>query len=284
MTPLRRRMLEEMRIRNLAPTTQQVYVSCVARFAQHFGRSPDQLGPEDVREFLRYLTDEVGASCAFRTLNACALRFLYHKTLKVDWSVDHIPLPRRPRKLPVVLSPAEVQRFLAAIVGLKQRAMVMTLYGAGLRVSELIHLKPEDIDRERKLIRVRQGKGGADRYVPLSERLQMVLDTYLRASRPSEWLFAGGRSGRPLTSSGVHKLCVRAAARAGLTKGVSPHTLRHCFATHLMEAGVDLRTIQVLLGHRSLRTTTVYLHIAPTRLARIVSPLDLLDTPTEARS
>lgn len=276
MTPLRARMLEEMRLRNLAASTQRIYVDCVARYARHFRRSPDELGPEHVREYLRYLTDvaQVGSGC--RRVNACALRFLYFKTLHVDWAIDHIPMPKEERKLPVVLSRQEVSRLFAAVVSLKSRAMLMTLYGTGVRASELSRLQVSDIDRERELVRVRCGKGARDRYVMLPERLTPVLDTYIEAARPTCWLFPGARAGQPITTAGIAKLCQRAAQRAKLTKRVTPHTLRHSFATHMLEAGADLRTIQVLLGHRSLRTTTLYLHVAPVARPGVVSPLDSL--------
>jgi len=280
MTPLRQRMIEEMRMRNLAPGTQAIYVGCVARFARHFGRSPDELSAENVREYLRYLTEETGAGSGARRVNACALRFLYHKTLKVDWSIDYIPLPREERKLPVVLSQSEVERLLAATVGLKHRAMLMLLYAAGLRVSELTHLEVGDIDRERMVIHVRHGKGARDRYVMLARGLLPVLDAYLAAARPTRWLFPGLKPNFPVTTCLVAKVCRQVAKDAALAKHVTPHTLRHSFATHLLEAGTDLRSIQVLLGHRSLRTTVGYLHVAPAAGRGIASPLDTLTVPT----
>jgi len=280
MTPLRQRMLQEMRLRNLAPSTQAIYVNCVARYALHFGQSPDQLGPEHVHEYLCYLADECYVGSGARKVTACALRFLYHKTLHVDWSIDYIPLPKEERKLPVVLSPSEVERLFAAIVSVKQRLMLMLLYATGLRVSELTHLQVGDIDRERMVIHVRHGKGARDRYVMLAQRLLPVLDVYLQAARPTRWLFPGLQPDCPITTTQVGKVCRRAARDAGLTKHVTPHTLRHSFATHLLEAGTDLRSIQVLLGHRSLRTTVGYLHVAPAAQRGIVSPLDTLAGPT----
>lgn len=283
MTPLRQRMLEEMRLRNLAPSTQQLYVNCVARYARHFGRSPDELGPEHVREYLRYLTDVAKISSASRCVDACALRFLYFRTLHVDWDIDRIPLPKEERKLPVVLSRQEVRRLFAAVVAVKSRAMLMLLYGTGVRVSELTHLQIRDIDRDRKLVHVRCGKGGRDRYVMLPARLTPVLDAYLEAARPTCWLFPGAKVGQPMTTAGVLKVCQRTAKRAKITKHITPHTLRHSFATHLLEAGADLRTIQVLLGHRSLRTTVLYLHVAPATKPGLVSPLDTLEVTTAPR-
>jgi len=276
MTPLRQRMIQEMRLRNLAPGTQAIYVDCVARYARHFGRSPDQLGAEDVHEYLRYLLEERHLGSGGRRVNACALRFLYHKTLKVDWSIDYIPLPKDERKLPVVLSQAEVERLFAAVVSLKHLLMLMLLYATGLRAAELTHLQVGDIDRERMVIHVRHGKGGRDRYVMLAERLLPVLDAYQTAAHPTHWLFPGWRPNCPVTTALVAKVCQRVTRKAALTKHVTPHTLRHSFATHLLEAGTDLRSIQVLLGHRSLRTTVGYLHVAPAAGRGVVSPLDTL--------
>jgi len=284
MTPLRQRMLQELRIRNLAPSTQAIYVDCVARYARHFGRSPDQLGPEHVHEYLRYLTDEAHLGSGARKVYACALRFLYHKTLHVDWPIEHIPLPKEEHKLPVVLSRTEVERLLAAVVSLKYRLMLMLLYATGLRVAELTHLQVGDIDRQRMVIHVRHGKGARDRYVMLAKRLLPVLDDYLQAARPTTWLFPGLRPEQPVSTALVGKVCRQAARDAGLAKHVSPHTLRHSFATHLLEAGADLRSIQVLLGHRSLRTTAGYIHVAPAAQRGIVSPLDNLPGPLSQAS
>ncbi len=277
MTPLRRGVIEEMRIRNLAPTTQRVYLGCMARYAAHFGRSPDKLGPEHVREYLLHLAEVLDAAPSSRVVNACALRFLYHRTLRVEWPIDHIPVARQARRLPVVLSQSEVERFFRAVIGLKQRAMLMTLYAAGLRVSELTHLQLQDLDRERRTIHVRCGKGARDRYTLLAKRLVPVLDTYIESARPATWLFPGREAGRPITSHAVYNSCVVTAGHAGLEKWVTPHTLRHSFATHLLEGGTDLRTIQILLGHRTLRSTTDYLHVAPAAQSGLVSPLDRLD-------
>jgi site-specific recombinase XerD len=277
MTPLRRMMNEEIRIRNHAPGTQEIYAGAVARYAKHFGQSPDQLGPEHVHEYFRFLTEEADVGNGHRITVACALRFLYFKTLKVNWSIEYIPLAKREKKLPVVLSRAEVERFLASVISLKHRAMMMTIYSAGLRVSELTHLQVQDIDRARMVIHVRRGKGAKARYGLLSPRLLPVLAAYIEAARPTYWLFPGSKTGQPITTNGVHKACVRAAKRAGIEKHVTPHTLRHSFATHLLEAGSDLRSIQVLLGHQSIRTTAGYLHVAPAAHAGLVSPLDMLD-------
>jgi len=284
MTPLRRMVIEEMRIRNLAPSTQEISLGCIARFAQHFGRSPDRLSHEHVREYLRYLAEDSDTSPGWRKVNACALRFLYHKTLHRDWPIDRIPLAREARSDSVVLSQAEAERFLQAIVGVKWRAMLMTLYAAGLRSSELTHLQVCDLDYERRLIHVRRGKGAKERYTLLAERLRPVLDAYIEAARPEAWMFPGKDPSRPISHAAVYKACVTTTKRARLGKHVSPHTLRHSFATHLLEAGTDLRSIQVLLGHRSLRTTTTYLHVAPTAQPGLASPLDRLGDVSAERS
>jgi site-specific recombinase XerD len=269
-------MIEEMRIRNLAEGTQQLYIGCVAQFARYFRRSPAELGPDHIREYFRHVTVDRRLGNGRRIQIACALRFLYFKTLKVDWSIEHIPLAKQEQKLPVVLSPAEIERFFAALISLKHRVMFMTIYSSGLRVSELTHLQVKDIDRQRMAIHVRRGKGAKDRYTLLSPRLVPVLDAYCEAARPTSWLFPGAKPGYPVTSYCVIKACSRAAKRSGLRKHITPHTFRHSFATHLLEAGVDLRSIQMLLGHRSIRTTTGYLHVAPSIHRGVVSPLDML--------
>ena len=275
MTPLRQRMCEDMQLRQFSPLTQQAYLSAVTRFAVHFGRSPAQLGPAHVRQYQLYLLSRhAGRSVLVTSL--AALRFLFTVTLGRPWSVERVPYPRTQRILPVVLSQAEVVRFLAAIPGLKQRALLTTIYAAGLRVSEVVALKVSDIDSQRMVIRVRQGKGRTDRSVILSPRLLTLLRTYWKALRPTEWLFPGRVPGAPLTTRQVKRICQEIRQHAGFTKAVSPHTLRHSFATHLLEAGTDLRSIQLLLGHRSLSTTARYLHISPQVVSTVQSPLDLV--------
>jgi integrase/recombinase XerD len=277
MTPLRRRMIEDMRLRNFAPGTVDVYVNCVARFARHFGRSPELLGPDDVRAYLLHLIDRRRSSWSYYNQHLQALRFLYNVTLGRDWVLKHLVCPKRPKQLPVVLSGEELVRFFAAIDGLKHRALLMTAYAAGLRVSEVASLRVEDIDSRRMVIRVRQGKGSKDRYVMLSPKLLELLRAYWKAARPRVWLFPGADADRPITTSAVRKACQRTREAAGLGKHVSVHTLRHSFATHLLEAGTDLRTIQVLLGHHSPRTTAVYTHVSPAAVRTTISPLDRLD-------
>jgi integrase/recombinase XerD len=277
MTPLRQRMIQDMQLRNFAPGTVSVYVNCIARFARHFGKSPELLGPEDVRAYLLHLIEQRRPSWSYYNQNLHALRFLFNVTLGRDWVLEHIACPKQPKRLPVVLSPNELTRFFAAIAGLKYRAVLMTAYAAGLRVSEVAALRVEDIDSHRMVIRVQQGKGRKDRYVMLSPKLLELLRTYWKAARPRTWLFPGRDPNRPITASAVIKACRRARRAAGLEKRVTVHTLRHSFATHLLEAGTDLRTIQVLLGHHSPRTTAVYTHVSPAAVRSTTSPLDRLD-------
>jgi len=276
MTSLRRRMIEDMRIRNYSPKTIEAYVYCVASFAKYSGRSPALVRPEHIREYQRYLVEEKKASWALFNQTVCALRFLYRVTLGLDWMIAHIPFPRQEKKLPVVLSPEELASFFAVIRNLKHRTVLQTMYGAGLRISEALSLQVSDIDSERRVLRISQGKGKKDRYVPLSATLLKILRSYWRAYRPKSWLFSGKSPERQLSPETIQRVCRPASRRAGLSKQVKTHTMRHCFASHLLEAGIDLRTIQLLLGHRSLRTTGVYLHVASNDLGSPRGPLDLL--------
>lgn len=285
MTPLRQRMCEDMRVRNLAPNTQLSYVRQVSLFARHFDRSPDRLGREDIRTYQVYLTDEKRLSPSSIQVAIGALRFLYLVTLRRDWDpAAMLPLPKRPQRLPVVLSPEEVQRFLGCVSNVKHRAILTTCYAAGLRITEATHLRPVDIDSSRMVIRVEQGKGRKDRYVMLSPRLLEILRAYWKARRPRVWLFPGDRAGRPISRNAVAEACAKARDPAGLTKPVTPHSLRHAFAVHLLESGTDVRTIQLLLGHRSLATTARYLRIATNKVCATPSPLDLLPHPLPSTS
>jgi site-specific recombinase XerD len=270
-------MVEDMTLRNFTPKTIQAYVRCVARFAQHFGRSPEHLGPEEVRAFLLQLLKERGISMSYYNLHRCALRFVYRETLGRNDAAQSIAPAKQPHTLPVVLSSEEVIRFFSVITYLKHRAILMTAYAAGLRVSEAAQLRVEDIDSQRMVIRVRQGKGRKDRYVTLSPRLLEILRAYWKAVRPSSYLFPGAAADAPISPETVGQACSRASRKAGLGKRVTVHTLRHSFATHLLEGGADLRTIQVLLGHRSLNTTARYVHVATASLPKTQSPFDHLD-------
>jgi integrase/recombinase XerD len=277
MTPLRRRMIEDMTLRNFTQQTIDTYVQCIARFARYFKSSPEHRSPEDVRAYLVHLVQERRVSLSYYKQTRSALRFLYRVSLGRNDVLDAIPALKEPRTLPVVLSPDEVARFFAAIRNIKHRAILMTAYAAGLRVSEVTQLQATDIDSQRMVIRVRQGKGRKDRYVMLSPRLLEALRAYWKAVRPQGVLFPGAIPGQPITTGSINKVCQRARKSAGLDKKITAHTMRHSFATHLLEAGTDLRTIQVLLGHSSFSTTARYVHVATASLPSIKSPLDRLD-------
>jgi integrase/recombinase XerD len=277
MTPLRKRMLEDLQIRNYAPTTVAAYIRSVAEFAKHFGKSPELLGSEQIREYQLYLIKEKGVSLPSYIQAVCALRFLYSNTLHLPVSVDRIPLPRYEKKLPVILSPAEVKLLLETPKNLSHRAMLTTMYAAGPRISEVAKLKVADIDSSRNVIWIRGGKGRKDRQVLLPPRLLELLRVYFRWKKPKEWLFPGGIPGQPICSNSIFRACQNAVRNAGIVKPVHPHSLRHAFATHLLDAGVNLRTIQILLGHSKLETTARYLHVTDTAVRSTTSPLELLD-------
>lgn len=276
MTPLRQRMLEDMAVRNLAQNTQSAYLQQVAAYARYFQRSPDELGPEEVRTYQVYLTQTRGLSPSSVSVATGALRFLYKVTLKRDWAVEDIPMPKRPFQLPVILSREEVMHFLASVDSRKHRTLLMTAYAAGLRVSEACHLRVTDIDSPRMMLRVDQGKGAKDRYVMLSPRLLEELRVYWKAVRPTRWLFPGDRPDQPITRGAVELACQKAHRASGIAKPITPHSLRHAFATHLLESGTDVRTIQLLLGHRSLATTSRYLKVATHTVCATASPFDWL--------
>ena len=276
MTALRQRMLEDLRIRNYSPSTVRAYIRCVADFAQHFNQSPDKLGPEQIRSYQLFLLQQKRVKLSTYIQVICALRFFYQNTLHRRIEIDRMPLPRYEKKLPAILSKPEVKALLEAPRSLKQRAMFATMYGAGLRVSEVANLKVADLDRERRVIWVRGGKGHKDRQVMLSESLRQVLIAYWRRQRPTDWLFPGKKPDRPITSNSVFKACVAAAQKAGITKTVHPHSLRHAFATHLLDEGVNLLVIQALLGHANLKSTAVYLHLSDQAVRSTKSPLEML--------
>jgi len=276
MTTLRQHMLEDMSIRNFSENTKLSYLQQVGQYAKHFGRSPSQLGPQEVRDYQVYLTTQRKLSSNSIGIATAALRFLYKVTLKQDWQSDDIPLPKKPFRLPVVLSPEEVKHFLNCIANTKHRAILTTAYAAGLRVSEATHLLVTDIDSMRMVIRVDQGKGNKDRYVMLSPQLLDELRDYWKSERPTAWLFPGYVHGRPITKAAVEQACQKAHKASGIAKPITPHSLRHAFATHLLECGADVRRIQLLLGHRSLSTTSRYLKIATSTVCATVSPFDLL--------
>jgi integrase/recombinase XerD len=274
-SPLRRRMIEDMTVRNLSPATQRSYLHAVTKFSRYFGRSPDRLGLEEVRAFQVYLVS-TGISWPALNQTVCALRFFYGVTLGDDELPERIPYAREPRKLPVVLSTDEVVRFLEAVPSLKTRTALTTAYAAGLRASETIGLRVGDVDSGRMIIRVEHGKGGKDRTVMLSQQLLSILRTYWRLARPKHWLFPGRDEGKPIDVQVLHAACRSACAAAGLAKRVTVHTLRHSFATHLLESGTDIRIIQVLLGHNNLSSTARYTRVSNGLIRRTESPLDRL--------
>jgi integrase/recombinase XerD len=284
MTPLRQRMLEDLRIRNCSPSTVRAYIRCVADFAQHFNKPPDKLGSEEIRSYQLFLLNQKRVKLSTYIQSVCALRFFYQNTLHRRIEIDRIPLPRYEKKLPVILSKAEVKALLEAPRNLKHRAMLATMYGAGLRVSEVAKLKVSDLDRERRVIWVRGGKGHKDRQVMLAEPLREVLAAYWKWKRPVEWLFPGKKADCPIATGSVFKLCEAAAQKAGITKPVHPHSLRHAFATHLLDEGVNLLVIQALLGHAHLRTTAGYLHLSDSAVRSTKSPLESLDSINLVRS
>jgi integrase/recombinase XerD len=280
MTHLRQRMTEDMLVRNLSPNTQLSYVQQVSLFARYFGKSPETLGPEDIRTYQLYLTSEKKLAPGSVLIAVAALRFLYKVTLHKNWTFEEIiPAPKKPQKLPVVLSPEEVLRFLGCVQSIKHYTIVTTCYATGLRISEAIRLKPIDIDSQRMVVRVELGKGQKDRYVMLSPKLLEILRNWWRMGKPKEWLFPGDFPGEHITRSAVEQACQKAHQLCGISKPISPHSMRHAFAVHLLESGTDVRTIQLLLGHRSLATTARYLRIATNKVCSTTSPFDLLPHP-----
>jgi site-specific recombinase XerD len=273
-------MIDDLRIRNRSPRTIQTYISLVARFAKFHGRSPDLLGPEEVRAYQTHLVN-LRASWTLFNQTVCALKFLYGVTLRVAWPVEAIPYGRKVRKLPVVLSQDEVVRLLDAVVHPMYRMALLTAYAGGLRITETVALKTDDIDSARMLLHVQQGKGQKPRLVPLSEVLLALLREYWRRSRPklrgNPWLFPGADRMSPIHTTTLEKACKQARVTAGITKHATPHTLRHCYATHLLEAGTDLRTVQALLGHGSLATTAIYTHVQRKLVTATKSPLDMIE-------
>jgi integrase/recombinase XerD len=273
MSPLRRRMIEDMTIRKFAPKTQHDYLQRVKNFAAFLGRSPDTASFEDARRYQLHLTmSGVGVPTVNQTVST--LRFFFKVTLGRSDIVNHTQFVREPRKLPVVLSPEEVARLLGAAPGLKYKAALSVAYGAGLRVSEVVALKVSDIDSKRMVIRVEQGKGRKDRYVMLSPHLLELLRAWWKATRPQGWLFPGRDRVQPMTTRQLNRACHAAAQMAKINKRVSLHTLRHSFATHLLEQNIDIRVIQVLLGHAKLDTTALYARVATKTIRQVMSPLD----------
>lgn len=274
-SPLRRRMIEDMTVRNFAPKTQHDYIRAVTKLARFLGRSPDTATAEDLRRFQLHLTENrVGAPTINFTVTV--LRFFFTITLDRADAIKHLTFVREPRKIPVVLSLEEVARLLEAAPGPKYKAALAAAYGAGLRVSEVATLKVSDIDSERMMLRVEQGKGHKDRHAMLAPQLLELLRDWWRIARPQVWLFPGQNPVNPMTTRQINRACHAAADMARITKRVSPHTLRHSFATHLLEQNTDIRMIQILLGHAKLETTALYTHIATNTIRAVMSPLERL--------
>jgi site-specific recombinase XerD len=278
MTPLRKRMMEELQLRNLSPMTANTYIHLVERFARYFNQSPARLGPEQVRHYLLHLIQEKKVVASTLLVNRSALRFLYVGILKQKWFDEEIACPKRRPTLPGMLSRSEMTRILDHTHNLKHWTILATFYATALRCDELRHLKVSDIDRERMAIHVRRGKGGIPRDIGLSPVLLERLNVYFAWRKPTDWLFPSKQCpDRPLDDSGLRMVCRAAGKRAGIGRPVFPHLFRHACATHMLDAGADLRTIQVLLGHSSIQTTARYLRVSLQRLQALRSPFDSLE-------
>lgn len=273
MSPLRRRFIDDLRLRNKSPRTIETYVLRVVQFSKHFGKSPERLGPDELRAYQQHLLAR-GVSWSMFNQSVCALRFLYNVTLRRPHLITHLPFAKRPRQLPTVLSPDEVVRLLRAAWPGRDRTLLDVAYSCGLRLKELLGLQVRDIDSARMALHLRHGKGQKERLVPLSPRLLEALRAYWREYRPATWLFPGVKPSLALTGGAVQRLCRRTAQRAGLSKRIHPHILRHSFATHLLEAGVDLLSVQTLLGHSHFNTTAKYLHVSMRRLQALPQLLE----------
>jgi|tagenome__1003787_1003787.scaffolds.fasta_scaffold20915292_2 integrase/recombinase XerD len=282
MSKLRCRLEEELRLRGYSEVTRRIYVRAVRKFVEFHGRSPQRLGAEEIRSYLLHLTTEKQWSRSGVDQAICALKFFYTQVLERPFEVSKVHYPKRKKKLPVFLSEEEVLRLLSSASNLKHQALLMTLYASGLRLSEALGLQPTDIDSSMMRIHVREGKGGKERYTVLSARLLETLRSYFRQYRPQRWLFCGETQGEPMSPRTAQKIVGTAARQAGLTKRVSPHVLRHSFATHLLERGTSLVYIQALLGHQSLKSTVIYTHVSQPALSKVPSPLDSLGLPLPA--
>src|SRR4030043_2137004 len=279
MKRLRDQMLADLQLSGATQRTQESYLREAGNLAKYFNRSPAELGEDELKEYMLYLMKERHLSAGTFRFYVAALKFLYRTTLKREWAVEKIRYPRAKRKLPVVLDLSEVQSLFAVTKNLKHKAILMMTYSSGLRVSETARLKLTDIDSKRMMVRIHQGKGGKDRYSILSQTALEQLRQYWRKYRPKKWLFEGAKKDEPITPHSIQLLFYAARKCAGITKPASIHTLRHSFATHLIEAGTSLHHVQMLLGHRSPTTTTVYLHVTRLNLAQVISPLDRAAKP-----
>ena len=274
MSTLREQMVADLQLRGLTPKTQKIYLREVSNYAKYFGKSPEELGEKELREYLLYLLNERKLSAGTYRFYYQGLKFLYKQTMKREEVVEKIRCPKRKKTLPVVLDLAEIKALLSVMENLKHRAILTITYSAGLRISEAACLKVTDIDSKRMMVRVQQGKGGKDRYSILSQTALECLRQYWKTYRPTQWLFEGQNKDVHISISSIRQIFLEAKERAGIAKPASPHTLRHSFATHLVEAGTSLHHVQLLLGHRSPTTTTVYLHVSKMNLAQVTSPLD----------
>ena len=283
MSPLKQRMLEDMQLKNFSAGTQRSYIHYVTGYAYHYNLSPAKLGLDDVRNYQLHLIDQRQLSPNSINCFLSAVQFLYTVTLDMPWSKAQFGRMKVPEKLPVVLSEEEVLAFFEHVGILKHRAVLMLCYGSGLRISEAVSLKLENIDSKRMLIHVQQGKGAKDRYTVLSHRLLILLRAYWRIQKPADWFFPGTKAGTHIQPATIQEMCRDAARLAGITKRVTPHVLRHSFATHLLESGSDTRVIQVMLGHSRIDTTARYTSVSPQTISRTGSPLDRLPMETEAR-
>ena len=279
MGKLRDQMIEDLQLRDYARGTCKAYVDCARAFVAYHRRPPQQMGELEIRQFLMHLVETKKASPASRKMHVAGIKFLYEITLRRPEVVASIPWPKVAHGVPEILSGSEVTKLLDAVESIKHRAVIMTAYGAGLRVSEVCSLQVDDIDSQRMTIRVRHGKGNQARYVPLPERALFLLRRYWVIERPNKpWLFPGNQAGCPVSAASVRYHLGVAAHKTGLTKRVTPHVLRHTFATHLLELGTDVRVIQMLLGHRSIKSTARYTHLTSRVLAKTQSPVDVLGT------
>lgn len=283
MSPLKRRMLEDMRLRNFSAGTQRSYIHYVTGFASHYNLSPAKLGLDDIRNYQLFLIEQRQLSPNSINCFLSAVQFLYTVTLEMPWTQAQFGRMKVPEKLPVVLSEEEVLAFFQHVGILKHRAVLMLCYGSGLRIAEAVALKAENIDSKRMVIHVRQGKGAKDRYTVLSHRLLILLRAYYKIQRPVDWLFPGTKAGTHIQPATIQEMCRDAARLAGIAKRVTPHVLRHSFATHLLEHGTDTRAIQVMLGHARIDTTARYTSVTPQTIGRAGSPLDRLPEETKAQ-
>ncbi len=283
MTPLRQKMINDMVLRRFSPKTQEAYVSAVAGLARFYKQSPEKIDKERIKAYLVHLMQDRKLSWSSCNVAVSGLRFFYTQTLGMDSMFLSIPPRKKDNRLPEILSAEELERLFSALTNQKHRALLMTTYAAGLRVSEVVSLKVTDIDSKRMMIRVQQGKGRKDRYTILSQRLLRELRIYWKMYRPLLWLFPGRNPDNPLPVETAQRVYYHAKDKSGIKKGKGIHTLRHCFATHLLEAGVDLRTIQTLMGHNSIMTTMLYLQVTRKHLSSTQSPLDLLEIPRNTK-